>query len=679
MTIAVPPPSSPVTRRSVTKKPAAQLVLPRPKRAKPQPSLTVSAAIDRLENSSDWAAADLFLCPPGGDNSDGDSEDEGGDSMDKFKSNILLSEATLKIFNNNLEVAEIEDDEDEESDDDYVPPTTASTRSDSALKEEKMAKRPLPAPKPTPPPKGKNKKPRTLRKNLRVWEEGDITNCDLIKDIEDSKTLNNPRFDDDDTEWDPIKLFELFFDDDVLTHITTNSNQYARESNAPTFESITNEEMRCFIAILMVSGYYKVPQYWMMWEEKDDVQNLLVASSMRRARFEQILRYIHFNSNTESEASFGDGDKCAKVRPLLDFINERCQKNALLTKEVNVDESMIPYYGKFGNALKQRMPQKPIRSGYKVWALNLDGGYCYCFCIYQGKHSQNQFTAEFGHGPSVALGLFDKLPKQGTDSTLIRYKLYLDNFFTSLNLADELTKQGHGVTGTINVNMLGNCPLTESSQMKTKARGTSEVFCYSENTIICHWLDNNTVRLLSNCDKAAPVDFCRRWCRERKIFINPPCPKLIKEYNAHMGGTDVMDQAISAYRIAVRNRKWYWPLWTFTIHVSLYNSWLLHRKLINTTTKMTFLSFIREIAQRYLKKYGVTRCKPGKKPNMLHKKSRVASRVNDSVRFDMVGHSLESSGSRSRCAFCSATSATSRCKKCKVMMHSKCFAAFHGL
>ena len=39
------------------------------------------------------------------------------------------------------------------------------------------------------------------------------------------------------------------------------SNQYARECYASGFEDITDEDLKCFIGILIVSGYYNVPQY----------------------------------------------------------------------------------------------------------------------------------------------------------------------------------------------------------------------------------------------------------------------------------------------------------------------------------------------------------------------------------------------------------------------------------
>ena len=125
----------------------------------------------------------------------------------------------------------------------------------------------------------------------------------------------------------------------------------------------------------------------MFWEEAPDVQHHLVKNAVPRNRFISILQNLHFCDSTTIVPS----DKCGKVRPLLDMICNNFQKHAKLTKNVTIDDSMIIYYGKFGQSLKQRMPMKPNRSGYKVWCLNLQGGYLYDFEVYQGKGSKNEF------------------------------------------------------------------------------------------------------------------------------------------------------------------------------------------------------------------------------------------------------------------------------------------------
>ena len=93
------------------------------------------------------------------------------------------------------------------------------------------------------------------------------------------------------------------------------------------------------------------------------------------------------------------------------MMQERCKKYRILIKILDIDESMIPYFGKFGQRLKQRMQMKPIRYDYKVWCLDLKGGYLYDFKVYQGKGSKNEFSDTFGLGPSVVLGLLKSLPK----------------------------------------------------------------------------------------------------------------------------------------------------------------------------------------------------------------------------------------------------------------------------
>ena len=45
---------------------------------------------------------------------------------------------------------------------------------------------------------------------------------------------------------------------------------------------------------------------------------------------------------------------------------------------------------------------EPIRSGYKVWCLNLQGGYCYNFEVYQGKGSKNKYADDSGLGLTKA-------------------------------------------------------------------------------------------------------------------------------------------------------------------------------------------------------------------------------------------------------------------------------------
>ena len=164
-----------------------------------------------------------------------------------------------------------------------------------------------------------------------------------------------------DHNWSHIWLFELFFDDELLDQIVPMTNTYAVEQSAVGWNSIDNSTLRAFIRTLILSGYNQLRSYKMYLEEASDLQQPLVCDAMPRNRFPQILSYIHFSDN----ANLNQNGKCAKVRPLLDMCKERFRKFAMKTKSINVDESMIPY---FGQRLKQRMPLSQFDQAIKYGA-----------------------------------------------------------------------------------------------------------------------------------------------------------------------------------------------------------------------------------------------------------------------------------------------------------------------
>ena len=166
------------------------------------------------------------------------------------------------------------------------------------------------------------------------------------------------RLENNNHNWTHQRSFELFFADEMVDHIVEMSNQYAIEKSVVGWIPFSRGEFPCFLGILRLSGYVQLSSYKMYWEEAPDVQHCLVKNAMQRNRFRLILQNLHFCEDN----SIDRDDKCGKVRPVLDMIQQRCQKFGILTTVVNVDESMIPYYGKYGQKLKQRMPLKHIRS-----------------------------------------------------------------------------------------------------------------------------------------------------------------------------------------------------------------------------------------------------------------------------------------------------------------------------
>lgn len=234
-----------------------------------------------------------------------------------------------------------------------------------------------------------------------------------------------------------VDFFSLFFDENVMQHIIQQSNAYALEKNANMPLNVTKEELHVFFGGLLLSGYGKYTNKRMYWAREDDVPKIL-SDSMRLNRFESILRNLHLNDNTQTDKE----DKLYKLRPLISILNKNFNIFGGLEENLSIDESMIPYYGK--HYAKHYIKGKPIRFGFKNWALCTDNGYMLAFDIYTGKSAQTE-KRDFGLGGQVVLSLIDLTGIPSIEG----YKLFFDNYFTSVALLSHLSDQGYCASGTI--------------------------------------------------------------------------------------------------------------------------------------------------------------------------------------------------------------------------------------
>ena len=98
----------------------------------------------------------------------------------------------------------------------------------------------------------------------------------------------------------------------------------------------------------------------------------------------------------------------------------------------------------------------------------------------------------------------------------------------------------------------------------------------------------------------------RRWSKKDKEFILIDRPQLVEEYNAHMGGVDLMDMLLSTYRIRQRSLKFYMHIFYYPVGVSVANAWLRYRRhmdqdKIPRKKQLTLMNFSTEIAESYAK------------------------------------------------------------------------------
>jgi hypothetical protein len=453
--------------------------------------LNVHEIISFLEDDNSILSADIVITPPENDDlSDEDSGSEDSGDISNLARRQLLAEAEVRC---------------------RVPSATGVLETiyglPSANYDEQES---LPSTSTSKEPPAKKGKTIVNRK----WRHKDIT----AKPVRES-TVPDFVLDKD----NPIEFFEMFLDGDVYELLRSSTEKNAIAKGQVNFR-ITTEEVKNFIGILLLSGYNSVSRYRLYWDQSVDTHHPGVAACMTRNRFEEILRYYHACDNTQLPSN----DKFAKVRPLWDMMNERWLKYFPGDKHLSVDESMVPYFGKHGT--KQHIHGKPIRFGYKIWSLCTRLGYLIYGEPYQGAKTGNT-NPNLGVGGSVVTNLISKLPDD-------HYSFYVDNFFTSLRLLDEVRQLGHDITGTLRANRVENAPIKDVKDMKKTPRGSyDQVTDTTTNVTLVRYNDNNIVTIASTESGVQPLGKVKRWCNNKRVEVDQPHCYIISSWAAWTGWT----------------------------------------------------------------------------------------------------------------------------------------------
>ena len=137
--------------------------------------------------------------------------------------------------------------------------------------------------------------------------------------------------------------------------------------------------------------------------------------------------------------------------------------------------------------------------------------------------------------------------------------------------------KGLGVTGTMRVNRLHGIPLPTKKEAQKMARGEYKAV-YTQDMCVLVWKDSVPVFMCSNCTNIVPLCQCRRYSSKEGKYVSVPQPLLVDTYNQFMGGVDELDASVKCYAIHTRIKKWYFPLYTWFLNVSMVQAWRTFRE-----------------------------------------------------------------------------------------------------
>ena len=240
------------------------------------------------------------------------------------------------------------------------------------------------------------------------------------------------------------------------------SNAYAKMVMGPEkydkWAKITVEELKAFLGFNILMGINHLPSIDDYWSRDPHLRYAPVADRISRDRFCEVSRYLHFVDNDTLVPRGEEGhDRLGKVRPIIDHLSTKFAEVYQPHRDVAVDEAMIKFQGR--SSLKQYMPLKPIKRGIKVWvAADSTNGYFSRFEVYTGKKDN---TTEHSLGARVVKTLTSKLKGK-------YHHVYFDNFFTRLNLLEDLEKDQIYACGTARKDRKGFPDLLKKANLKNR-------------------------------------------------------------------------------------------------------------------------------------------------------------------------------------------------------------------
>lgn len=410
----------------------------------------------------------------------------------------------------------------------------------------------------------------------------------------------------------PNDIFSHIVDEGLIKFIVDETNRFAEQTIAAKRRSkhcrmnqwipTDSVEIKKFFGLIMWMGLVPLGRIEDYWETKGVYNMALPRTIMSRNRFQALLSMLHFENNVTSSQS----NRLRKIEKLIDHLQTNFKALFYPGEDFVIDETLVPWRGRL--VFRQYIPNKTHRYGVKLFKLCSTDGYTWALRVYTGKSATCE--REIGLAKNVCTELCQGLLNEGRC-------LYVDNFYTSYELAQSFLQQKTHVVGTLRANKRN---LPKEVLLAKLKKGEIVSREDNEGIVIFKWKDTRDVRLLST--KHAPILLPvsnRRTVRiqedsaQPSTSSNPPQaarpkrttqrlstkPEAILAYNKGKAGIDLSDQMGSYATTLRKGVKWYRKLGIeLLLGTSVVNSWVVYKNV--TQNKICIRKFREKLVAELL-------------------------------------------------------------------------------
>ncbi|KAL4100682.1 hypothetical protein QTP88_020716 [Uroleucon formosanum] len=320
----------------------------------------------------------------------------------------------------------------------------------------------------------------------------------------------------------PISYVEKYLPNLHFEKASMYTNMYALAQKGKELKTTPNE-IKVFYGAQALMGVIKYPRLNMYWQRGITLD--LISSVITRDRFTSIRTFLHYVDVNNRPA--GNTSKFWKVQPIIDCVQKACREIPRYIGMYSIDEQMVPFTGRCPH--RQFVKNKPRPVGLKNFVITTSKGLVLDFELYQGSDTPFD-DRTLGLGPAVVLHLTKTIPKGSA--------MFFDRYFTTIPLMNRLNE--------------------------------------IEPTIKLQPLSGRIANVLT-ATGAEPHQIVKRWSKVENKEINVNCPAIIQYYNQNMGGVDLCNQQMEAYRTWIKTKKWTLKVAVHFIDLAIVNAWMEYK------------------------------------------------------------------------------------------------------
>ena len=344
---------------------------------------------------------------------------------------------------------------------------------------------------------------------------------------------------------EPLDIFELMFANELVGHITQQTNLYFKEnivgkifkkhsriqkhlsSASSKSELCIANEIRLFIASILYRGVDQKPVAHIFYTKNKLFETPGFTKILPQDRLVVSEKYIYFVDISILGESY---NRSAKIEPIHEYLVERWQSLLTLEENISVDEALLFWKGCL--TWKQFIRTKRARFGLKSFVLaEASSGYVWTLIIYTGDDTLVEEGNTYQYkATNVVMSLCEKVLDKGRS-------LFVGNWCSSLELPSKLHKRSADVVSTVGKDRKGLPKDVMSKKLKTGEKAIAYNLNYG--AICMQWKDKRDVRMLTSC--VPDEDVVVKGHGKNKLV-----PLVVNIYNESMGGVKRSDQMMSS-------------------------------------------------------------------------------------------------------------------------------------